>query len=1304
MTTKTVSINLSFYAVADAFLGVALSIILLFSASSAQGQSQAGDSWQDSSLSFRREITLPADTDGSRDEAPVLLDLTEFGDPVDLDSIRVFEVTDTATEIEASAYAEETGDGPRLYFTAPDTTAQDAERYFHVYYNKTSSWDEYSYSWRSGASFGGDYEIEQLNTKYFYYLSNDRVELKRGARNKLTSGDGDPQQGAFYEVNPDGEDFSHFTDLSDSFSPFNGFRVSYALRDPLATSEINFNVSGEERSFNYVHFDRNGPTASFGVQYDVAQDFDHRIYLSHRLFKDKPLLELTLTAEDSSGDPLQFARDYFNSRQFYWKDSFSPSRMDTDLMGDENYHSDSTVKTWHILYENTSEAMGVFTFEPSDKQHWNNLQRLMDYLQLAAKDTNTLRVYYAIGSVDEIKEIFTTFKRGYDIGNEQQQSFDIVSPEPGAHFAYGETIEVYVDGDAMPADLTLTVTYPDASTESFSSLDGSSTGSSSAKLFSLGTAGGNGLYGEWTLTASGDGIGRSMTIDVYAFDSPRGVFSQAEYAAAQARWPGDSRYTTHIEAKLLDKAESYYAKGSVPSSGDQYSSTTVRDYGRRLLSYASVLLMDSSYDLYRTRMWSDFDTMINWERLAPFENEVEVLRTADVSHGEILEKLALTFDWGMDELSVEQRREYAEKLFTAAESLLEIGLADPYPVRWNNNNWIHNNRFILQNAGVAVALRVTEPFISEERSSFARQRLEDNWESLIGTLADDGSDNSGFSYTPRTNFSLLLWAETRRLDGDASAYDAPWFDNCSEYDLYAMIPGQGMNLAGVIPFGNGEETPYESQQMVSALFAERKDDAIAQWIAENSDYVRVGELQPIWLDYSHPEQSLDEMPNWHCFEDRGIFVFRSDWSTDAMYFTVKCGEFWGGHEHPDLGSFYVFKDGLPYIAPSHYLNNATNEDENIMLFNDTGQRGLSADDAYSVATESKYWGSLDSSLGSPDYFNVVANPAPAYESDADLVAYTREFVGFDDMIFMRENAQTNSNATFKQMLHAYRTYPAGEEDGRYNHYQYPTETAIVKMGPGRYNVYPNQSVYPNLFMTITDRSNSSFSTSIVDWHIVPEKVPGYLPSGTTRSDNSSDMTYQIGQTLQRTANGLSEATSLQILHFEDLNIDAWSDSAADDGAIAHNGDASANAIVKVAWPSGGSLNGSTDEAQGLETQASMVFRHYDLGLVGGRELTVLEDHSSQGEGDIALIEADHPVDIVSTFADGGNEAWVTTTQQTHLKIYAPGNQFNLLLIDDGHYFLTKNSNYVEFDLGVVDNAHLEAKFVNSANGAWGYYQ
>lgn len=1199
--------------------------------------------WAYTSLGCRRQVTLPPDPSKSRTNMPVFVDLKQVG-YLDLTTIKVDEVSgSTPKPCPAAAYAQPSGRDPRAFWIATGSTAAGQTRTFLFYYNKRSTPTSYAYNWdRPGSTFGSSSTTAIGNSfkKFYYTLAGDRVELLRGARN--LRGGTSPQAGAFYEQNPGNDEFFRFKDLSSSFSPLNGIRMNYAFCGDAFTDAVFFNVSGKEQYYDSIKFDRNGPTTAMSAHYKISDQTPHQAEVSHRLFKGLPLMEFSVTATPNSGAQLEFARDLFASRQFYWKSSFSPSRMISDIAGDTAISSESDVKTWQILYSGNGQAIGLFTFKPGLKRQLFSTRAIQDYYELSS-DACSVYEYYAIGNRSEILTLFQTMKRGYPVGTEQQASFDIIQPEENYRFFTGETVSIVVAGPKIGSDLALTVKYPGGGSARFTP-----TGSSGTyKTFNLGTIGVGAKFGQWTLTATSGGLSRTHKIDVYNPDHPRVLFTSSELNAIRRRWQTDSRYYTHIQSRLEDRAAGAYSGGPVPKT----ITVSPRDYGRNLGIYAAVLLMNPALSQYRQRMWQDFDTIINWKNWDHFGNNCMPFIMDDVVRGEMLQVLAIVYDWHYNDLSIANRRRYADLLAQHADSILANDYAGVYPYRWFNYNWATNNRHMIQNAAVAGVDRLLNAEIPAARHAKWKSRLDTNFAIAAKTLYHDGSSNSGASYNSLLMVSLFYWTETRRLNGDSAVYaKIPWLDQAPYYQLYGVMPGRVGNFGGMIPFGNCDPAPYSSLEMINGLIGLRKGSTISQWIAETCSYGRVETYEPFWLDYSRPATDPASLPNWHYFSDRGIFVFRSSWNNEAMYFASKCGPMWGGHEHPDSGTFTIQRNGFPYIDTPHYIFGYKLRDENILTANGMTVQGRSNGDYYATIVDPQYWAKTVRALGSPAYFNVLTDPKNAYEDGSALTAYSREFVGFGDLVILKDTIAASKASTFDLTLHGFKVDVQTNPGEAYDPNQYPYDQIFKNMGANLYRLYPNMSAAPGEFLTIQDLSKTAWSTNIEAWRSIPEKKTGYIAPGGSRASNSSKTTYSRGYQMRRTASGVSSASSLQLFQFrgDSFTSRKWNTSVADCGLLFYAASDPSDVLIKVVWPKGGVLNAS----EGLTVHGQMAMRNYENMDYGGRDLTYLRDDSAKGEH-ADLVKAGSPVTVVARFAGGNNDAYIICDKAVNITLYHP---------------------------------------------------
>lgn len=1275
------------------YISFLLSALSFLAASPARAGVATGASpWTYSSLSYRREVQLPADPSRSRTNVPVFLDLKPLG-PIDLTTVKVEDITgNSATACSPAVYAQPSGRDPRAFWLVGGTVSAGQVRRFLIYYNKLSQAAAYAFNpKRSGGSTALSYALTIDASKYHYTLKSDRVEFMRTAHD--ITGAKNPQASCFYEQN---SGFFEFKDLKSGFNPLAGIRMSYAFYGAAFTDAYYFNVSGAERNFDAIQWDRNGPTIAMSAHYTIKDIVAHKTEVTHRIFQSLPLLEYSVTATPNSGELLNFSNDIFHSRQFFWdSSSYTPVRMLTDLNYDGRLTDEAKTKKWVILADSGNHAFGVFTFKPSTKRKMVSTHSLQEYNDLASEQ-GSIFVYYGTGTVDELHALFDTMKRGCTLGLEQQQQFTIVQPAEGDHVITGETVTVVVSGAGIKSDLSLRVDYPGGT---YTTLRPTGVAGSS-NTFNLGVVGAASKFGTWTLTASSGGVQRVRKISVLNPDHPRVLFTASELTKIRARWLTNSHYQTHIQKHLVDSADGVLK--SAPPPAVLPDDEGPRGYGRNLLDLAGALLMDPSATAYRTRMWSDFKTMMAWPQWDPVTNNCSYLSGDDTEEGEALQSLAIVYDWYYSDLTVAERRKYGQLLARFADAMMENDLANIYYPRWSNFNSIDNSRSVSQSAAISGVDRAVGPEIPDSRHSVWRTRLDLNFSNLKTVLCTDGSYNAGESYHGLLLWYLFFWSETRRLNGDTSLYTSnAWFRAMPDYVLYGLMPGRVGNFGGLLSFGNCDPEPYYSLQTDLALPSLRAGNGTAQWIADNIGYIRVEPYQAIWQNYALPETDPATQPNWHFFNRRGIFVFRTSWNNDAMYFATKCGEFWGGHEHPDLGTFVLHRNGYPYIAAPLYVDVTNPEDENILLAN--GKRPQGSHDMYSDPTDPRYWGKTLRALGSPEYFNVLQDPTASYEDGSNLKTYNREFVGFGDMIVLRDTITASAASEFHLMFHGYKTNPQTEAGTPYDPNDYPTAQIFEKQSAAsRVRLYPNKTASPSEWLTIQDLSRNAWTTNIGAWML----DPSHSSDGSEGSSKSGSL-KQRGSQLTRVVTGATSARALQLFHFRSDSFAArsWDSSVADDGLVLYYGAlANKDDRIKVVWPKGGRMANVTG-AEGLTVTGAMAMRNYENKDFGGRDLTLLRDDSAKGEKTV-LASSTVPITLASRTASGRGEAWIACDAAAKVTLYCP-KKFQSATFNGQAVAVTGSGTQQTFAIPATPlGGKLELHFYQSAGAkdGWNAYQ
>jgi hypothetical protein len=295
------------------------------------------------------------------------------------------------------------------------------------------------------------------------------------------------------------------------------------------------------------------------------------------------------------------------------------------------------------------------------------------------------------------------------------------------------------------------------------------------------------------------------------------------------------------------------------------------------------------------------------------------------------------------------------------------------------------------------------------------------------------------------------------------------------------------------------------------------------------------------------------------------------------------------------------------------------------------------------------WGRTLRALGSPDYFNVLQDPTAAYEAGSNLKSYNREFVGFRDLIVLRDKISASAASTMQLNFHGYKTDPQTDNGNPYDPQQYPAVQVFESVAANRIRLYPNKTATPAEWMLILDLSRSAWTKSIGPWQLATASVPGYTATG-SRPSNGDETVYNRGGQLARTLSGATAASALQIFHFrpDSYNGRAWSSAVADDGVVIYYGTATDDRL-KVVWPKGGRMT-NVSGAEGLTVTGAMAMRNYENRDFGGRDLTFLRDDSAKGEKAV-LLSATTPVTLVAKTAAAVGNAWIACDAASKVTLY-----------------------------------------------------
>ena len=518
---------------------------------------------------------------------------------------------------------------------------------------------------------------------------------------------------------------------------------------------------------------------------------------------------------------------------------------------------------------------------------------------------------------------------------------------------------------------------------------------------------------------------------------PRLFFQQSEVELLKSQ-----HLTTHTEewTSLLALSEKTVQKVNF----ENLTSKLLHHESENIMGIALVQMIDPSkpYMNYLKKSILQFCSWPKWDKWIAGEIKTPI---NDLALGQALIGFCGAYDIQYDQFSEVERKYIEDKL---------VKIADRFHDEYSR---FHTDRLDIMNCnhgtnaygGLSAVLYTVDNLDSDIKAKWEKS-LDDKFDrltSLMNTDMSDGASDEGATYFMFQLKTYLQWFEILRngkFKSETLPYaDLDWFKNTSTYCVYSILPGGKDNFGGLARFADCNPDFWGDPKCVFPLIAKIFKDPIAKWIANDMDVNNteiwrddkgksISKSGPhydvwryIWKDASVKSIGPSTLPNWHFFEDLGIFAWRSSWNNDASYFTCRSGQHYQGHGQPDDGQFMLHKAGVPYIVDLGYsLPKATSE-HNVLLVNGKGQigEGQSWPDFGFFPDNKDNWGNTDFSIvgNNPQakaYFNIVLDPTNLYDSTC-LKSWKREFIYLDDFYVLHDVILNDKEAEAELLLNSY---------------------------------------------------------------------------------------------------------------------------------------------------------------------------------------------------------------------------------------------------------------------------------------------
>lgn len=377
----------------------------------------------------------------------------------------------------------------------------------------------------------------------------------------------------------------------------------------------------------------------------------------------------------------------------------------------------------------------------------------------------------------------------------------------------------------------------------------------------------------------------------------------------------------------------------------------------------------------------------------------------DLATGHQLYGIALGYDWLYADLDAASRDSIRNCLIKRGGQLNDFLLKKQV---WWHNSYLHNHQHVnltgLAAAGFAL---------------YGENVEVDNWilgplqkfRQAIATMPPDGGLLEGIPYSGYSvEYLMKFMALSNDLLGINFFKGSSFFQNLSRFRLYAMIPKNHWEAKSTLmSLGDGPRMDWYGPDYLLRKLASEYKDVYAQWLADKIDSAGYSSPQAFFLNllWINPEvnpQPPGKLPLFRHFNDLDIVYMRSGWDGNESLSMFKCGPWigryaasqyeydpYGGHTHPDVGTFQIFSHGDWLIADEGYAWKRTSY-QNTLVINDKGQVGegrwFSGRDYVGNREQPR----IVYASSNRDYDYVIGNATPAYSSATHLTSFYRHIL------------------------------------------------------------------------------------------------------------------------------------------------------------------------------------------------------------------------------------------------------------------------------------------------------------------------
>ncbi|MCS7239154.1 MAG: methyltransferase domain-containing protein [Thermoguttaceae bacterium] len=322
--------------------------------------------------------------------------------------------------------------------------------------------------------------------------------------------------------------------------------------------------------------------------------------------------------------------------------------------------------------------------------------------------------------------------------------------------------------------------------------------------------------------------------------------------------------------------------------------------------------------------------------LSRIRQYLEFFREAEGDHWtrpRMLKALSLAYDWLVDDLTPEERRQLGQRIVHLTQLLKQAYRHSDY-----------NNQVYLQYGPLVYAALTLahEPEFAQEASQLLAESEELLQKHFLPTVNQVGGNGDGGWHEGMAYFSFFAYELAHQLEawrtatGENLFAAAPGLRGAARWLVYCTRP-HDRSMAPVADIRTPAPWGWQESALL-VLLANRYRDGLAQWALSQvppGHPVRGWPLV-IWYDPAVKPTSPETLPTGTLFSGIGWVATRSNWTDDAVWALFVCGPYYAGHQHSDQNSFLISHSDELAIDAGGYGAKETHWHNTLLIGN--GQR------------------------------------------------------------------------------------------------------------------------------------------------------------------------------------------------------------------------------------------------------------------------------------------------------------------------------------------------------------------------------